>query len=370
MSHADVAERSNMLINTGNGEYNRYFSELDRMLHAASGWASSWQNYAFSSGQAVSYIDVLRGLFDLLHQRYCFETNDPLMIDRTASGFPGAYTMSRVGVDRENRSTSTLDAHALRDLFLDDLFRQGTCNDELRNEIARADYQDAITGRFRAFNARFMLSDFKILKRDGEQLQCQIVWGTFNQLKNVPCVHSMVFTYRGTQDIERINSKAFKELVDVLAFESQSYGSVGMMVQHIDDTLPDVSPEILSRVTIGPLHMPGITQQDDVWAPLLQQQGTDDDFLLEIVVDHVYAKATRQPHMLSGLGIGLQHPKQVFAINRRDQLCDQRGASVVERFICLTHPLARAVHSDSYELPGGVLENTTLITYTKEGEKL
>lgn len=369
MPHSDPSGRTNLLINTGDGEYPRYFDELGRMTDAAIGWAAGWQNYAFAPGQVTSYLELLKSVFGILRRRYHFESNDPLMVDRTESGFPTTYTMTRVKVDRESTRRTELDARALRDLFLDYLFRHGVANDELRNEIARAEYRDALREHAGSFDPLFTLLAFDQLEQAGSNRKYRIVWGTYNELRNWPCVHGLIFTDR-TGTMSDTTGAGFAELRKVLAFESKHYASVNRMAIHIDDALPGISPEVLSRVTIGPLHMPGITVQDDVWSPFLAQHASEEDFLLEVVVDHLIAKETTKPSILAGFGIGQQHPKQVFAVNRSDPLCESRGASDVERFVCLTHHLARIIHAGNHGLPAETLSGTTLKTYDSQGETL
>lgn len=369
MPNSDPDGRTNLLINTGDGEYTRYFDELDRMTDAAIGWAAGWQNYAFALGQVTPYLELLKSVFGILRRRYYFESNDPMMVDRTESGFPTTYTMTRVKVDREARRSTELDARALRDLFLDHLFKHGVANDELRNEISRAEYRDALREHVASFDPTFTLLSFEQLERTGSAKKYRVVWGTYNDLKNLPCVHSLILTDQaGT--MSGVNDEVFRELRNVLAFESRHYASVNRMALHIDDALPNLSPEVLSRVTIGPLHMPGISVHDDVWSPFLVRHSTEEDFLLEVVIDHLIAKETTRPHFLSGLGIGQQHPRQVFAVNRNDPLCDSRGASEVERFMCLTHHLARVIHEGDHGLPAAALQDTILQTYNSEGDKL
>lgn len=370
MVHASTATRTNLFTNTGDGSYERYFYELNRMLSATANWSDSWQQYAFDTGHLRPYLERLTEMISCIHRRYRFEADDPLMIDRSASGFPSSYTMTRLGVDRKQGVGARLSAAAARDLFVDQLFKTGTVSTVLQNEIAKAEYHEALVAMSVPFDSRFDLIAFERLDDHADTSKYRIVWGTFNQTRNVPCVHSMVFTYDGDKVIEKQRSREFKELSKVLAFESQSYASVGLMAQHIDEALPDVSLEVFSRVTLGPVHVPGITDQDDVWTPVLEKHGTDDDFVFEMIVDHLYVRETKRPGLLAGLGIVTARPQKVFAINRGDPVCNERGASEVEQFACLTHALARTIDGGTDVLPAEIRARTRLITYTKEGEML
>ena len=120
---------------------------------------------------------------------------------------------------------------------------------------------------------------------------------------------------------------------------------------------------MLTRVTVGPINLPGFTDMTDTARELT---GTsDEELMIELIADHTHAVSVRKTSALAvTLGIAPAE-RLVYGTKTTDPICFHRGAEQVERMVILPHrmlqdmdPKARAQYSNDY----------TLIPYTQEGE--
>jgi hypothetical protein len=345
-----------LLVNTGDGRYMRYFAQLDRALSTVIAWASEWSQGALCARDCTDYLRGLQACYGILRGRFAFDANDPLMVDVSHAGYPHNYMLARVAVDRKNIAVQAagtrITTEQLKRVFLDHIFRTGEANPSILHAIACAQYADVFASMGGEFDPRFMCEG--PIQESATRYRVQ--WGSFDPRLNIPTLYGMVFSVTG-----EAGESLFAELLLVLRHESRVDRSIAMLAHYIDTAIEDVHPLFVTRVTLGPLFLPGFTMGDVVWQQLLEKHAAPDEFIMEIVADHTYSVDTQKPSARA-VSFGVSPAEtQVYAVEKADQLCFERGAHAVERIVVLPHRIVQILSEEE------TLNGYTLVPYGKEG---
>ena len=349
-----------LLVNTGDGRYARYFAELGRALGMVSSWAKQWSGGTLDASQHTDYLRGLVACFNMLQSRFNFETSDPLMVDLSNSGFPHGYMLARIAADRAEATAEHLKGDAfgptqLKQVFLDDLFASGSVNQALLNRIACAKYAEVVTAMDVAFDPRFMCGK---PQNGTDDKRYRLQWSTFDPALNLPVLCGMIFEYGGL-DLTR----TLEGLKLVLKYETKAGVSVAALAHNIDTGVADIRVIALSRAIMGPLHLPGLTDQSAPCA--LPSVKLGEDIVVDITVDHTHSVSIKKPTTLA-VRFGVSPAEQqVYSIRTADPLCYMRGADAVERIVILPHRMLQGMSAADKQDSMGEF---TLVPYIKEGE--
>lgn len=341
MKHPSAVPNSTMLLDnsSGDGTYARYFALLDRSLDTLGAWASGWSRGALSAGKLVPYLRGLQACYCILRERFTFETNDSVLIDVMESGFPHSYMLSRVAADRA-KAMDERSPDQLKRIFVNELFETCEINRALLNAIACARYAHMFDS-MKNFDPRFHLLEPE--PHENMPGRFRIYWACFDRVWNIPMLFGMEFLYDG-KDIRSDTAS----LGRVLDFESSAGTSVALIAHRIDEAMNQVHPLFLSRVLLGPLHIPGISKDDAPWRGIMQEYGGTDSYVIELIADHTYAtEELRTPTPLA-VRLGVRPtPLRVYSINDREDLPLSRGASSVEKIVILPHRMVQVLRTNS-----------------------
>lgn len=351
-----------LLVNTGDGRYARYFAELGRALRMLASWSQDWSNGALIASQHQDYLRGLGACYDMLQSRFTFESSDSLMVDLSNSGYPHSYMLTRIATDRAQALSEHLKGDALgvadlKQVFLDDLFDTGSVNLALLNRIACARYAEVAADMDGTFDPRFMCGSAQPDPAVPKRYRLQ--WSAFDPTLNLPVLCGMIFEYQGI-DLTR----ALAGLKLVLKYETKAGISIATLAHAIDTASADIRPMVMTRAILGPLHLPGLTDEQGTWEKLPGIR-LGSDVVIEITVDHTHAVSSRKPSKLA-VSFGVSPSEsQVFAIRVTDPLCYERGADAVERIIILPHRMLQSMGAEERKHRAS---DYVLVPYIKEGE--
>jgi hypothetical protein len=349
------------LMNNGDGRYARYFTELDRALRMINAWARGYASGTIDGSWHANYLRGLAACFTMLRSRYSFESSDSFMVDLSHSGFPHSFMLTRIATDRaealaEHFKSEPLSVGEYKVVFLDDLFATGQVNPALLNRIASAQYAEVVAKMDGAFDPRFMCGEpvsVNVAKR-----RYRLQWAAFDPAVNLPVLCGMAFEHVGA-DLTR-SMQALKLL---LKHETSAGTSIVSLAERIDSGNSDVRPLVFTRVTVGPIHLPGFTDMTDTVREL--SGNSEEEMMIELIADHTHAVSIRKTSVLA-VKLGVSPAEQlVYATKVNDPLCFQRGAEQVERLVILPH---RMLQDMAPTTRSHVSTDYTLIPYTQEGE--
>jgi hypothetical protein len=342
----------------------KYFDDLDSAISLLSGWSKMWAGGVLRTSHITPHLMQLRRSMQLLRSRFAFEVNDPLVIDLSLSGFPNSYMFAKLAVDEERcKEVSLMSTMELKQIFLDSLMSSGEVNTSLLNAVSEALYRDALARGGDIFDVRFVQGEIALHKAETKNLY-HVHWLVYDAATNVPAVFGMVFQYEG-KDVRDIGPALWA----VLKFESRSDISVARIAGVIDTDVHAVRPKYLSRAKLGPMYVPDFTTREGIWPAIASTYGDTSGVLVEIIVDHTYAEEMKKPSSLAAtLGLS-SRPRQVFAIERTQKLCYERGASAVEQMALVPHDLFQKLDGVDAHYRD-VVQNTKIYPYNKKGELL
>ncbi len=351
---------NSLLVNNGDGRYLRYFADLDRSLRLATVWLSGFKGGSLDGSWHAHYMRGLAACFGMLRARYTFETNDSVMVDLSQSGCPHSYMLARIATDRAEAVVEHLKGESLglaqyKVVFLDDLFETGVVNTALLNKIACAQYAQVVANMDGAFDPRFMCGDPDSI--DAKAKRYTLQWGAFDPSSNLPVLCGMVFEYGGN-DLTR----ALAALKLVLRHETAAGISIALLAGRIDSGATEIRPVALTRATIGPIYLPGLSAPSDI--PIVLKASAD-DVLIDITIDQTHAVSSRKTSSLAVRFGVIAAERQVFAIRADDPVCFERGAHSVERILILPHRTLQHMNANERS---GMKSSCTFVPYTQQGE--
>jgi hypothetical protein len=186
----------------------------------------------------------------------------------------------------------------------------------------------------------------------------RLQWAAFDPAVNLPVLCGMAFEHVGA-DLTR-SMQALKLL---LKHETSAGTSIVSLAERIDSGNSDVRPLVFTRVTVGPIHLPGFTDMTDTVREL--SGNSEEEMMIELIADHTHAVSIRKTSVLA-VKLGVSPAEQlVYATKVNDPLCFQRGAEQVERLVILPH---RMLQDMAPTTRSHVSTDYTLIPYTQEGE--
>lgn len=196
------------------------------------------------------YCDLLLYSIEAMRIKYMYDDEDNMKVDLTESGFPNYLEFRYLFNDLE-----------LRDEYLDRLTPIATLKEEFLDTLMRKKqhvkksrlFQAASIVYYASVNKKYIFNRFvqgKIVsapKDSGADLLTS--WSFYDVVKNRPFICFMYFNYDGN----RINDYK-SDIYEVLKNVADRDMNLDTMAYAIDKKLPKVSPKIIKRVDLGPVH--------------------------------------------------------------------------------------------------------------------
>ena len=196
------------------------------------------------------YSDLLLYSIEAMRIKYMYDDEDNMKVDLTESGFPNYLEFRYLFNDLE-----------LRQEYLEKLTPIATLKEDFLNTLMhkkqpvskRKLFQAASIVYYSSVKKEYIFNRFvqgKILGAPQNAIADLLIsWSFFDVSLNRPFICFMYFNYDGS----RINDYK-DEIYEVLKTTSDRKMSLDTMAYTIDRKLPKVSPKLIKRVDLGPIH--------------------------------------------------------------------------------------------------------------------
>ena len=197
----------------------------------------------------TQYCDLLTYSLEAFRIKYLFNDEEKMRIDLTESGFPNysefRYLYNDLQLKKEH--ISRLPAiDKIKEEFLQTLLRdKEPISDRRLHQAASLVYYSSVDQQF--IYKRFVQG--KIVKVDEEYAQYMVSWSFYDVAYNRPFICYMYF------DLHNESSAEYKpKIYEVLRSTADRNMSLEMMAYAIDKKLPNLWPNRVKKIDLGPLH--------------------------------------------------------------------------------------------------------------------
>jgi hypothetical protein len=196
------------------------------------------------------YSDLLLYSIDAMRIKYMYDEEENMKVDVTESGFPNylefRYLYNDLELAKEYLGKLT-NVDTLKEEFLDTLLRRKEPIKKIKL------FQASSIVYYSSVNKQYIFNRFvqgKIISAPkGSVADLLISWSFYDVSHNRPFICFMYFNYDGN----RIND--YKETIyEVLKTTADREMSLDTMAYTIDRKLPKVSPKLIKRIGLGPIH--------------------------------------------------------------------------------------------------------------------
>jgi len=196
------------------------------------------------------YSDLLLYSIEAMRIKYMYDDEDNMKVDLTESGFPNYLEFRYLFNDLE-----------LRQEYLEKLTPIATLKEDFLNTLMhkkqpvskRKLFQAASIVYYSSVKKEYIFNRFvqgKILGAPQNSIADLLVsWSFFDVSLNRPFICFMYFNYDGS----RINDYK-DDIYEVLKTTSDRKMALDTMAYTIDRKLPKISPKLIKRVDLGPMH--------------------------------------------------------------------------------------------------------------------
>ena len=196
------------------------------------------------------YCDLLLYSIEAMRVKYMYDEEDNMKVDLTDSGFPNYLEFRYLFNDLELRDEylgRLTPVATLKEEFLDTLLRK-------KEPVSKSKlFQASSIVYYTSVNKQFIFNRFvqgKILSAPKEiDADLLISWSFYDVSHNRPFICFMYFNYDGN----RVNDYR-DDIYEVLKAVADRDMSLDTMAYTIDRKLPKVSPKLIKRIDLGPLH--------------------------------------------------------------------------------------------------------------------
>ncbi|KAA5825656.1 hypothetical protein FPF71_07030 [Algibacter amylolyticus] len=196
------------------------------------------------------YCDLLLYSIEAMRVKYMYDDEDNMKVDLTDSGLPNYLEFRYLFNDLELRDEylgKLTPVETLKEEFLDTLMRK-------KEPISKSKlFQASSIVYYTSVNKQYIFNKFvqgKILEiQDQENASFLVSWSFYDVSHNRPFICFMYFNYDG----KKVNDYR-EDIYEVLKTVADRDMSLDTMAYTIDRKLPKVSPKLIKRIDLGPLH--------------------------------------------------------------------------------------------------------------------
>lgn len=237
------------------------------------------------------YCDLLLYSIEAIRVKYMYDEEDNMKVDLTDSGFPNYLEFRYLFNDLELRDEylgKLTPIATLKEEFLDTLLRK-------KEAISKSKlFQASSIVYYSSVNKEYIFNRFvqgKIINAP-ETIEAQYMtsWSFYDVSHNRPFICFMYFNYDGN------NVNDYRdEIYKVLKAVADRDMSLDTMAYTIDRKLPKVSPKLIKRIDLGPLHNVFAKDEHKVTHTILESIGKKEipleSYAFSFRVDEVSSKS-------------------------------------------------------------------------------
>ncbi|TYA71804.1 hypothetical protein [Seonamhaeicola marinus] len=237
------------------------------------------------------YCDLLLYSVEAMRIKYMYDEEDNMKVDLTESGFPNYLEFRYLFNDLELRNDylqKLTPVEVLQEEFLDTLMRK-------KEPIKRSKlFQAASIVYYSSVDKRYIFNRFvqgKIVKSpEGATTDYMTSWSFYDVASNRPFVCFMYFNYSGS-DVNDVKG----DIYDVLKNTADRKMKLDTMAYGIDRKLAKVSPKLIKRVDLGPLHNMFAKDENELTHIILEgiskKEIPLESYALSLKIDEVASKS-------------------------------------------------------------------------------
>jgi len=212
------------------------------------------------------YSDLLLYSIEAMRVKYMYDDEENMKVDLTDSSFPNYLEFRYLFNDlelREEYLDKLTSVDTLKEEFLDTLMRK-------KEPISKRKlFQAASIVYYTSAKKEYIFNRFvqgKIIAApEGSIAEHLVSWSFYDVSHNRPFICYMYFNYDGSNPLKERDEiySALKSIADrEMSLETMAYG--------IDKRLPNVSPKLIKRVDLGPIHNVFAKDENKVTHAILQ----------------------------------------------------------------------------------------------------
>lgn len=211
------------------------------------------------------YADLLLYSVEAMRIKYMYDEEDNMKVDVTNSGFPNylefRYLFNDLELAKEYLGKLT-DVNALKEEFLDTLLRR-------KEPIKKSKlFQASSIVYYSSVNKHYIFNRFvqgKIISAPNDSVADLLIsWSFYDVSHNRPFMCFMYFNYDGNSIDD------YKEVIyEVLKTVADRDMSIDTMAYMIDRKLPKISPKLIKRIDLGPIHSVFAKDENEVTHAIL-----------------------------------------------------------------------------------------------------
>ena len=237
------------------------------------------------------YTDLLLYSIEAMRIKYMYDEEDNMKVDLTYSGFPNYLEFRYLFNDLE-----------LRDEYVNKLTPISTLKEEFLHTLMHKKqpvkksrlFQAASIVYYSSVKKQFIFNRFvqgKILNAPQESAADLLIsWSFFDVSRNRPFICFMYFNYDG-KDVNDYKN----DIYEVLKTTSDRDMPLDTMAYTIDRKLPKISPKLIKRIDLGPIHNVFAKDENEVTHCLLQAIGKKEvpleSYAVSLRMDEVLSKS-------------------------------------------------------------------------------
>lgn len=282
------------------------------------------------------YMDMLLYSIEAMRIKYMFDQEDNMKIDLTDSGFPNYLEFRYLFNDlslKDNYVHRLKDVEDIKKQFLDSLLKKKPISRDHLFQAASVVYYTTVEQNY-IFN-RFVQG--KIVPISTEQPQRYMTsWSFYDVSHNRPFICYMYFDYEG-RNIEKHKEKIYEVLRNVADREM----SLDTMAYTIDRRLPEVYPNRLKRLDLGPFHNMFAKDENEITHTLLESIASKEipleSYVFALKIDELHSADTfKQGNFFS------------------NQILQKWGPVEQKRFMFAPHRIIQLVYNKLPDLVAGL----------------
>lgn len=237
------------------------------------------------------YTDLLLYSVEAMRVKYMYDEEDNMKVDLTESGFPNYLEFRYLFNDLELRDDylgKLTPIDVLQEEFLDTLMRK-------KEPIKRSKlFQASSIVYYSSVNKRYIFNRFvqgKIVNAPKEvDTKHMTSWSFYDVASNRPFICFMYFNYDGN-DVNDYKD----DIYEVLKHVADRKMNLDTMAYGIDRKLPKLSPKLIKRIDLGPLHNMFAKDENELTHTILEgisnKEIPVESYALSLKIDEVESKS-------------------------------------------------------------------------------
>lgn len=270
-----------------------------------------------------------------LRDHYVYDSMRTMRIHPAGSGLPERLNIRVLETMREGAVVSD---YSLRESWLNHLFDNEAVNHGLLERIAK----NAARARIKQYGTLKLFGINRLQRLPNENGKPKYVC-CFERYCRLHRSSLYVLVFESSED--PLDSELLKELSLVLREESSSLPRLGTMARHIDQAIAVVHPVWLGRISLGPVFVSHVTQDEHELQETLNASAKNGEYIAasRFIYEYVLAESSEPMQTLFDPK-GRKHAfLQQFAIRELHEECQERGVTELQKHLFAPHHIVQAL---------------------------